>query len=273
MHKAITILFSFLLQGACFSQNETWEGIADDTSKVKKILDYYSMQVFDDSLLREYFYYPKAGMATGVNWVIYYDKNKLTKAGENFFKEKYIYRIQYYPSGHKKHEIINSDDSLAWAGFQAHSWYENGKVKMERILNPNNDTIIDRYYYLSGKMRQKDISVGMAFMYSERWCENGQLINRWTSHQEKITEAIHYYCNGKMKIKFHLMNGTAVGKWEEWYENGQKKTDGQYAEVKHEQGYFPPSEETGKWSYWDENGKLSKEIYYEHGKIVKEVKH
>ena len=47
------------------------------------------------------------------------------------------------------------------------------------------------------------------------------------------------------------------GKWTEWYENGQKKSEENWKDGKRE----------GKWTVWYENGQLMEENYYKNGEL------
>ena len=66
-----------------------------------------------------------------------------------------------------------------------------------------------------------------------------------------------WYENGQKKSEGNLLNGKQVGLWKEWYENGQKKTEGNYKVVEKKDGI---------WQYWHENGQKINECFYKNGK-------
>ncbi|HEY4800763.1 MAG TPA: hypothetical protein VII99_16905 [Bacteroidia bacterium] len=183
------------------------------------------------------------------------------------------YCIQYFSSGKKESESIYEIPN-AFPKFQHYAWYETGVLKIESKYKPNNDTIIGKYFYQNGNLLELEISVGPGLIYSERHCDNGQLIYKGAPGSTDKMKVTHYHCNGKMKAKFYLKNGRVIGKWQEWYDNGQIKIDGHYNEnIFNDPNTFSPSEKTGKWLYYNENGKLLKKEYYKHDKMIKEVKH
>lgn len=244
------ILLLFLIPNLSFSQNETWEGSTDDTTRVLKVFNWMNKVKFNDTITKEYEYLPKGKISENQKWIIYFDNKKTKKTAERFFENNHEYRIQYFPSGQKQFETIYTIP-IDYVKMQHYAWYENGVHKIERISKQNSDTSIDKYFYPSGNLLELDLSIGPAWIYGERWCDNGQLINKGLINSQDKMEVIHYHCNGKMKAKFYLMNGTLVGKWQDWYETGQLKTDGQYKEMTHDPNTFPPSEEIRKWSYYN----------------------
>ena len=53
-------------------------------------------------------------------------------------------------------------------------------------------------------------------------------------------------------------DGTKQGKWTAWYDNGQKKEEGEYKDgIRH-----------GKWSDWLRNGQQVSEVEYKHGEEI-----
>jgi len=68
------------------------------------------------------------------------------------------------------------------------------------------------------------------------------------------------YEDGNIKsITYHKKSRTGIEKvkYEEYYENGQKKWEGTYKDGK----------EDGLWTYWDENGQKKSEITYKDGMV------
>ncbi len=57
---------------------------------------------------------------------------------------------------------------------------------------------------------------------------------------------IQWYENGQKKSESVIVNNKANGKQKAWHENGQIESV----------GIFKDNKKEGKWSYWDENGVL-----------------
>jgi len=72
---------------------------------------------------------------------------------------------------------------------------------------------------------------------------------------EVCSNGIHFYETIDCAFYFELMR-VENGKWTEWYDDGQKKEEGEYLNGK----------ENGKWTYWYDNGQKRKETEYINGK-------
>ena len=72
---------------------------------------------------------------------------------------------------------------------------------------------------------------------------------------QKLTEVVETYENGNIKsITYHkkTRDGIEKVKYEEYYENGQKKSE----------GTFKDGGKDGKWTTWFENGQIELEKNY-----------
>ena len=72
-----------------------------------------------------------------------------------------------------------------------------------------------------------------------------------------------------------MYNGANIlGKWQEWYEDGQIKTDGQYDyEIPGDSLlYFGVSKMQGYWKYYDPTGKLILTEKYVNDIVVESMK-
>jgi len=142
---------------------------------------------------------------------------------------------------------------------------KNGKMwqlfydKKFKIMEGNgfvrNDTSYDIRYYRNGRKKSEDREVKGAWVYSAKWCDDGQLIvlggmSAWT-----YTHSVIYYCNGKKKCELNVYDGQLWGLQTRWYENGQMESQKMFTEFNKE------LVDSGKlvskllWDkYWDESG-------------------
>ena len=69
---------------------------------------------------------------------------------------------------------------------------------------------------------------------------------------EKFVER---YANGQQKSEgYRLDDGTKVGHWIEWCENGHKMIEGNFEDgSKKEEGEYQNDEKEGPWIYWNED--------------------
>ena len=87
-----------------------------------------------------------------------------------------------------------------------------------------------------------------------------------------------WYENGNKKTEGNFKGEKKNGLWIRWYENGQKKMEGFFKEgklngkwikwfedgKKWEEGYYLNGNEVGQWTYWRDDGTKRKEgVYYD----------
>jgi antitoxin component YwqK of YwqJK toxin-antitoxin module len=156
--------------------------------------------------------------------------------------------IEYYPNNNKKSQGMY--DKNLWQG-EWHFWYPDGKIK--KICN-----------YIDGKRKGKCIKwhdngqkkyEGIDTLYYpdappielSEWREDGTLYTKCTN-DGKIATAIEYYPNGVMRAKINFIVNTVirVKKYDDWYDNKNLKTDGQYNNNK----------KYGTWKYYKKDGSL-----------------
>lgn len=145
------------------------------------------------------------------------------------------HNIHYYEGGRKKSESFQSIDSSS-----SHRWYENGQIE-EEVKNGT----------------------------TTRWCEDGKRV--W---YEKFNEgkfhSLNYWCNGKKKIDYTFINLPfyMVGKYTEWYENGNKLCEMYFKETDNieEAGI-----RQGTWKFWDKNGNLIRKEIYENNELKQKI--
>jgi antitoxin component YwqK of YwqJK toxin-antitoxin module len=109
-------------------------------------------------------------------------------------------------------------------------WWENGNKRVEKYYHDNQPT---------GEFRE--------------WFENGN--KKAISEASGVVSA--WYWNGKKSITGNIKDGT--GFFVFWYENGVRHAE---TNVKNGKGH-------GKSCSWYQNARLSSEIWYDNGEIVK----
>ena len=74
---------------------------------------------------------------------------------------------------------------------------------------------------------------------------------------------LFYYPKMKLALEGFILDAAwnQVGKWTEWYENGNKKKEIFFDDNK-------PNFKVGTWLYWDEKGNLIKQEVYENNKLI-----
>lgn len=77
---------------------------------------------------------------------------------------------------------------------------------------------------------------------------------------EKVMEKV-YYPNGQMEYVGHFANGVEHGEWQYFYEDGTRKSTEMW-----ENG-----QEHGTFYDYAPDGQVSREVIYDHGRVVKEI--
>jgi len=79
-----------------------------------------------------------------------------------------------------------------------------------------------------------------------------------TEHPPKDGPVVEYYENGKKKSEGNFKNSLQDGLWTIWHENGQKK----------EEGHFINGSPDGLWTLWDKDGNKTRVILFKDGEMV-----
>lgn len=77
---------------------------------------------------------------------------------------------------------------------------------------------------------------------------------------EKVMEKV-YFPNGQMEYVGHFANGVENGEWQYFYEDGTRKSTEMW-----ENG-----QEHGTFYDYAPDGQVSREVIYDHGRVVKEI--
>ena len=110
-------------------------------------------------------------------------------------------------------------------------------------------------------------SYGSYHSYSETICvvtdaeEKGGIIYLPSKTKPFTGKNLCKYENGQKKSEGNFKDGKRDGVYNSWYKNGQIKSERIYKE----------DEEIGKWTYWHENGQKEHEVNYKDGKLVRNI--
>jgi antitoxin component YwqK of YwqJK toxin-antitoxin module len=116
-------------------------------------------------------------------------------------------------------------------GKQLVLFYDKGLMLRLAEFKNRNDTVAQIFYYRNGQKRKEDWFVaGYKWIYTGRWCENGQTQNESDRTDYSFKRFTLRYCNGNLKWEAFLWNGRAWGVVTTWYESGQKKSQEHYTE-------------------------------------------
>jgi antitoxin component YwqK of YwqJK toxin-antitoxin module len=92
--------------------------------------------------------------------------------------------------------------------------------------------------------------------------ENGNVRARWyekpaaTEKAAKDGKYESWYENGQKSEEGEYVDGKMHGRWVAWYQNGQKEEEGEYVNGKRH----------GIWTFWDEDGNKENERIYFNGR-------
>ena len=240
---------------------------------------------YDPAVLFFKYQPPKDSNFTGVDTIYSSTANgdKITIC--NYYKNGEEYKIVgYYDNGNKYREETHRNGLIY--GFKK-EWYKTGQLKEIIFYMNGKDTITGIFFkengdidflscgnttyefyngFLTGKIVSTDSGVT-----SLRYDTLGNLY--WIiTENGGIKENKFYYPNypkRQLQVYGHIDNVMflEVGKWQEWYKNGQLKAE----------YYFNdsiPNQREGTWRWWDEQGNLIREEQYKNGQLIssKELK-
>jgi antitoxin component YwqK of YwqJK toxin-antitoxin module len=271
MRLQIFILFTLCL---ATSYSQTISTTVSDTSVIITFITPENNIIF----MPDTDYYIRKDLVNG-QYKIYHDKDKKYLAILATYNSGKLVdpQKQWYKNGQlKKTEYMKqnlySKDTSTWKR-ESTEWYWSGKLKETRKCP--SDTCITEGFYENGQLRMKDISVNEHWIYSVRYCDNGQLIatpSNPSSHDKVFS--IIYYCSGIKKMEYCTIGGALIGNYKEFNELGQLVVDGQYDDDPqkihtHMHIHGVDFDKIGTWKYYDNKGKLVKEEAYNKGKIMK----
>jgi antitoxin component YwqK of YwqJK toxin-antitoxin module len=157
-------------------------------------------------------------------------------------------------------------------GYRVGKWthyYENGKIKEEQYYVDSISTKekLRIAEYRKAKNARPEFPIGSAITYDI----SGKKTSEYIYKDYFLVKFVKYYSNGKEKevtnyTDFHQgfcsQNPSYYikgGQYNEYYESGNKKAEGNYLN----------NEKDGEWNTWSENGQLIKKEKYKNGKLKK----
>lgn len=171
--------------------------------------------------------------------------------------------IRYFNSKHDAKETISIEMNNGVGTvnkpltFREEGYYENGKLQYRGYYINGQTSGLWEYFYKSG------FNEARTYYYNGKsvdtvycWYSSGKLKRTFIEIDtlKHVWHGLDYSENGNKIIESNLLKDSLdqwviEGKWVEWHENGQKKTE----------AIMKNNYSVGKWREWDENGVLVKE--------------
>jgi antitoxin component YwqK of YwqJK toxin-antitoxin module len=142
------------------------------------------------------------------------------------------------------------------------SWYSNGGIR--HFNERNSHKKLSMEWYKNGNLAQvveKTDSTTKSIIIKDYY-ETGELSEEGNyNNGEQVYKM--YWKNGLVGRKGNMINLSLmkVGKWEEWYENGQLRLESYYHDS-------IPNLKVNTWKTWNEKGGLIKEEEYKNGELI-----
>ncbi|MCT4628454.1 MAG: toxin-antitoxin system YwqK family antitoxin [Winogradskyella sp.] len=166
---------------------------------------------------------------------------------ENFMNPSNNFEISYHENGKEK--------SVAKDGKYLEYFY-NGSLKQERI------ELIDNFkhvqYFKNNQLKHKEI-INDTVHIRESYAEDGSLVEILDMDSKHVK---YDSITGLLLLKGRYQNGSKVGEWISYYDNGKLKKIGSYSD----------GVKTGNHIYYHKNGVLNKRVNYQEGILIGEVK-
>jgi antitoxin component YwqK of YwqJK toxin-antitoxin module len=205
----------------------------------------------------------------------YWDNGKIKKSTRSLMGTLTGSYKYYYSNGQidtdGRYDALG-EPSNYFTGYFVGTWtfyYENGRIKEVRhyidSIGPKEKKHIAEYE--KEKHARPEFPIDTAFTFNQ----NGSKTTEYIYKNYQLIKSTKYYPNGKAKeiinyTDFHQgfcsQNPSFYikgGQFNEYYENGSKKTEGNYSN----------NEKEGEWFSWSDTGQLTKKEIYKKGKIKK----
>ena len=182
------------------------------------------------------------------------------------YKNKY-YRTDTCAEWYKSGKIQSLDFYIDDRPRGGKTWYEDGKIECEDIIN---DTLaISKCYYPNGLIKSEDSLDSESYVsgYKRKWHPNGKLDYNMVIGRG-IQKLEIFYPNGRHAgIGKYIDNPLyLIGDQFEYYDNGQMLMEEHYKETTN---WREARYRIGKWKYWNREGKLIKIEFYKNNELVK----
>ena len=201
----------------------------------------------------------------------YYETEKIAEQGTYKNGKRDDKWIFYYENGQKWKEV---DYKRGIEIAIEKEWYENGQIK-EKWNLINDETKHGKWisYYENGPIKEEEIYKNYEIENPADFRSKKGIIKKyknqngiWFNYYEKdrYGKWTSYYDNGQKKKEGNYKNGWKDGLWIEWHENGQKRV-----ECRHKGTIIDPelgrSVHDGKFTVWTQDGLIKKEGNYING--------
>ena len=149
-------------------------------------------------------------------------------------------------------------------------WNEEGVLRAKTRRRVSDGVYIgeQRTWFDDGKPQSiesyddRGLIHGLFESYSFGWGNVHPLVSR-VHYNHGVLDGVReaFYNDGSKRYEYTFENGIEVGPYNEWYDNGQKKTEGQYV----------AGDKEGEWKYYNVDGSMSaRRVYHEGHMMVSE---
>ncbi len=179
----------------------------------------------------------------------------------NYKNENFINQFIKYSYIGCQSIVYDTVYSLKWDLRSQGSWeiyYDKDfKIKQADYFTQNDTAFAITYFPNGQKKSEERHSEGYMWIYTAKWCANGQQIACSNPNNREYRTVTSFYCNGNKKWQGNLFHGKAYGLEQRWYENGQKKSENYHTPFNMElekKGLLKDSLLSQR--FWDKNGSL-----------------
>ena len=125
---------------------------------------------------------------------------------------------------------------------------------------------INKSYYKSGQLKELNINVnGPYWIYSQSYCENGQLIKSHNPNSETPELVKEYLCDGTLSMEYYRCRKGYRGLFKVYHKNGQVAEQGNFEKTSSPIG----DQKVGLWESYTPEGKKFSEAFYENGIMIR----
>jgi antitoxin component YwqK of YwqJK toxin-antitoxin module len=168
-----------------------------------------------------------------------------------------VFACGYYENGHKCAETDFNELGIHGVNI---SYYSNGQKKYYRFFKNGIQVFPEILWYENGNILAIIDKSDLTNMYNSiKWYESGEIESKVIGFDSLISPKSGgpfnektFYKNGNLKTNETYNMGLQL--YEEYYENGQKGTEGKLEDW--------PGNQVGKWTCWYKNGKMKREYSF-----------
>ncbi len=191
---------------------------------------------------------------------------------------------KYYPNGNLMYRGYFKNDKPAG---ELQRYFESGNLKALIHFNEKGDYASAKLYYEDGTLASegfyhnlKKDSVWKYYSYYDHTLKSSE------TYKDGIKQGLecHYYPNGKYFDKIEWKNNVKDGGWEQFFEDGNFRLRGGYANGKLSgdfyvyypnnipmvKGHYTNDMREGKWIYYNQDGTVNNEVLFVSGKAQNE---